>query len=430
MSDEQATSAPSLVSSWDVLIALVLAAVAAAGVCLASRGLDELLVRGENHDVWFEGDCARVFENITDARSVQSRAAVHPLFTLSVYPPVALLRAVGLEPIVAVRVIRALTAAACLALFYALLRTIGCRRLDSILLSLLAASSAGAMFWFSVPETYPVGLLTILLALALVALSETRRLSSVWDVVVNVAAAGVTITNWMVGLSATFVRWPVRRAMLSVITAAGAVLVLMAVQHVLFPSAAWLPVSLEERSYVLHPDAGGPMRVVPAFVFHSMVMPAIETTARYGDGSRAVMTVQNALPGSAGAWGWAAVALWAVLLGCGVYGMCTCRRQRRLRLVLSLTILGQLGLHLLYGLETFTYACHYEPLLVLVAAFAVLTPVRRVALVLAVVLLVCVAINNVSQFRRACVIVESTESASTSIACAVDRQPDAEACWD
>ena len=420
MSEEQTTSvldsaAARRSSPGDWLIALALAVLAAAAVWFAACGLDELLVRGENHDIWFEGDCARVFENITDAKSVQSRAAVHPVFTLCMYLPVAVLRWAGLEPIVAVRVMRALTAAACLAVFYGLLRAMRCRRVDGVLLSLLAASSAGAMFWFAVPETYPAGLLTILLALGLAALSETRRLAPAWDVVVNVATASVTITNWMVGLLATVVRWPAKRALLLIVASAVGVLFLMAVQHAFFPSAAWLPVSPEERSYVLHPDAGGPARVAPAFVFHSMVMPAIETTVRYGEGSRPVMSVQHSMPGSASAWGRIGVVLWAVLLGCGVYGMIVCRGHRRLRLVLVLAIAGQLGLHLLYGLETFTYACHFGPLLIVVAAFATLTPVRRVALVLVAALLVCAVVNNTAQFRRAAssveAVVTSTESA-------------------
>ena len=399
----------------DVGIILLLAAATGGAAFWGSCGLDALLVRGESGDVWFEADCPRVFQNATDRASVQSRSAVHPLFALCTYPLIAALSWVGgLEPIVALRVLRSLTAAACIAALYGLLRVIECRRLDSVLFSVLAGTSAGAMFWFVVPVLYPAGLLTILLALGLVGLGEGRRLSPVWDVLVNVATLAFTITNWMAGLLATLLRWPLRHALGIVLATVCSAVVLMSVQHQLFPSAALLPVSIEEGRYILPPEAGGPGRVFLSFTFHALVMPAIGTVARHAGAIGPIMTVQHSWPASAGLWSVLATVLWMVLLGLGVYGVCVCRRHRRLRIVLGLTIAGQLLLHLLYGLETFLYACHFGPLLVLVAAFATLLPIRRLVIALTIGLIVCAGVNNVRQLARARTFVQQRADARPS----------------
>ncbi|MFH1748953.1 MAG: DUF6080 domain-containing protein [Planctomycetota bacterium] len=383
----------------DVALVVVLGIAAAIGSYWGSVGLDELLVLGTNADVWFEADCPRVFENLTDPLSVQSRAAVHPLSTLCLYPPTWLLRQVcGFEPIVALRCLRSLIVTACVVAFYVLLRILGLRRIDSLLATILVGVSAAGMFWFVVPETYPPGLLTILLAIGLTAFSQSRRVGPVWDVLVNLATLSFTITNWMAGLAATLVCRPWRRALVLLLIASCLLLALMAVQHEFFPSAARWPVSSEETTYLLHADAGGPSRAALSFLSHSMVMPAIETVPRYG---REVLSVQHAWPGSSGAWGIAAVLLWAVLLVVGIYGCCTSGRYSRVRLVLGLTIAGQLVLHMFYGLETFLYCGHFAPLLVLLVAFGLLSPACRVVRILMVALIVCAAVNNAGQFAKA-----------------------------
>jgi hypothetical protein len=58
-------------------------------------------------------------------------------------------------------------------------------------------------------------------------------------------------------------------------------------------------------------------------------------------------------------------------------------------------------LHVFYGPESFLYSGHWLPLLIVVAAFATLGPARRMALALVALLMVCAAVNNVSEFERA-----------------------------
>jgi len=87
-----------------------------------------------------------------------------------------------LEPITAVRIVIAAVALVQLAVH--LLRLIGCRQFDAALFSILAATSAAAMFWFVIPETYSFGSLSILLALGLTALAhiiESCRPCGMWS---------------------------------------------------------------------------------------------------------------------------------------------------------------------------------------------------------------------------------------------------------
>jgi hypothetical protein len=383
-------------------VALLLAIGAFVGCWFGSLCVDGLLVDAGVADVWFEGDCPRVFDNLTDPHSVHARSAVHPLLALLVYPPVAALRAAGSEPLVAARLVRAVIAGVCLALLYGLLRGGGWRRLDAALFSLLGACSAGAMFWFAVPETYPFGLLSMLLALALLTREGPRWRLPVWDVAALLLTFAFTITNVLAGLVVTACRWPWRRAVGIVLIAGGMGMMLLAWQQQVFPSTVVVPFSWEETEYVLHADAGGPGRVLVAFLSHSMVMPALGTVPRYEKGARAVLSVQHSWPGTGTPFGAVAIALWVVLLGLGIWGAVTTRECRRLRVALGIVLGGQLVLHLLYGLETFTYAAHYGPLLVVLAAWSVRTRWRRAALVLAAGLLVSAAVNNVWQFARAC----------------------------
>jgi hypothetical protein len=77
------------------------------------------------------------------------------------------------------------------------------------------------------------------------------------------------------------------------------------------------------------------------------------------------------------------------------------KQHPKFRLVLGLTLLGQLGLHILYGNETFLYALHFAPLLILLAALSTLTRARLLGLLLAVMLLLTAGIDNSEQFQQA-----------------------------
>ncbi len=93
--------------------------------------------------------------------------------------------------------------------------------------------------------------------------------------------------------------------------------------------------------------------------------------------------------------------IWIILLGLGLWALFGRKPRSRFGTVLALTLLGQFGLHLLYGDEAFLYALHFGPLLVVLAALSTLTRARLMALVLAGALTLVAGANNVSKFRQA-----------------------------
>ena len=113
------------------------------------------------------------------------------------------------------------------------------------------------------------------------------------------------------------------------------------------------------------------------------------------------LNIQRAPVGSGSRWGALAVGLWIALLALGLRGALGARPQRPFVLILGVTIIAQFVLHLVFGRETFLYALHFAPLLVIVAAFGTLTSQRRLVRILAAALVVCAGINNLRQFDRA-----------------------------
>jgi hypothetical protein len=387
----------------DVVIVFVLAVGAAFASYQGAQAVDPVIVNENAWDAWFNSDVPRVYAEMVFRGASHWRINAHPLFPLITFPLVFILRAgLHLEPISAVRMVIAGVASLWISTLFLILRLVGCRRLDALLFSILASVSASAMFWFVIPETFSFGSLTILLALLVVAISQRRRLSQLWYVLVSALTLSFTITNWMAGIFATFVdhRW--KRSLRITAMALLAVVMLWGVQKVAFPDIPYVPfatIDLKwERKYVFRKDSGGPLQAVRSFVFHSMVCPAIEV--RPNDPRLFMMVTQHSSPGTASTWGTIAVGLWAALLGLGLWGVLSMRQHRHLRLVLGLTLIGQLVLHVVYGQETFLYSLHFGPLLVLLAAFGTQTRARPAALVLAGVLILSAGLNNGMQFDK------------------------------
>jgi len=384
----------------ELLLVVALGAAAGAGSLQGTRHLGPAVIDPHYEDFWFEADTADFVPMMTDREGRHGETRVHPLLSLWVYPPVKALRLVfGLAPFEAVDLFLAWSAALWAGALFAVLRLIGCRRLDATVFTLLAIHSAAATFWFVVPESYPVGSLTLVIALGVSALAQHRPLAPVWYVITSAMTLSGTVTNWMAGIFATCARFPWRRALQLTVNAFCLVVVLWGVEKAMFPSAGFFLENPRKGKFIFHERAGGPGQIIPSFAFHSMVMPAI-VDRPFKTGQPRLVT-QPSAPGSASPWGAAAVWLWALLLGLGAWGACSTRTHVQFRRVLGLTLLGQLGLHLVYGDETFLYSLHFLPLLVMLAAYGALTRARPLVLGLAVALTVCARINNQAQFHDA-----------------------------
>ncbi len=370
-----------------------------------AQSIAPILFENPSWDVWFESDLPRSFANTIARSSNHYRTSVHPIFSLIAFPPTYILYQLLGDAVTAVRIIIALVASIWISILFCLLRLFGCRRLEAILFSLIGIFSAAAIFWFSVPETYSFGSVSILLPLVVVAIGEYRQLSPWWYLLVSALSLSITTTNWMAGILATWVNHRWQQALQITVNTFCFVVGLWFLQYLIFPSSEFFLKIQSEKNYVFNEGSVSPWNVIQSFIAHTMVMPAIEIidkTARPGFATPGIqMVTQLSLPGSASLWGKGAVILWAALLGLGIWGFLAMRQHPKLRLVLGLTILGQLVLHLLYGEETFLYSLHFAPLLVILASCSTLTRARPLALVLASLLLVCIGINNISEFNRA-----------------------------
>jgi len=397
-----------LLACWrDVTVAAVLGVSAAGASYWGAHFVPSAIVDACYFDVWFNGDHPTVYSGMIN-RYTSHRSEFHPLFSLMTTPFVyALKLGLHIQPLTAVQTLMAGAAALWSSGIYCVLRVMGCWRLDAGVSTLLAMSSAASMFWFVVPETWPFGSLSILFALGLVAVGEYRRIAPGWYVVMSAMSLGTTVTNWMAGILVAAVKNSWKDAFQITCNAFCLVMVLWCVEKMWFPDTKLFltPERTEVTRHINTVAAGGPWQVAKVFVFHSMVMPEIQghVFAFSKQPSRTVklMSVQASKAGSGSVWGAVAVVLWGVFLGTGVWGLITVEGHLGLRVAVSLMLIGQLALHLLYGDETFLYALHWVPLFVIVGGFGALESPRPAWLVMTGLLLVSTAVNNGLKFSQA-----------------------------
>jgi hypothetical protein len=406
----------------DALIGVILCVFAAHSCFKISQRIDSVIFDFTTLNIWFDADVPRNFIDMNTRDSEFYTSHRHPLLPLLEYPPVyTLKKAFGLDPVTAVHITLAAVAGLWVAGFFAVLRFIGCRRLDALLFSLLGTTSAAAMFWFVVPETPLFASVTILFALGVVAMAQRRPLPALWYVIASAATLSVTVTDWMFGIFAAFVNHPWRRWLQITLNALCVVVLFWVIQKYLFPNAVFFfgrsDVDLPET------ESGGPLFVLGSFLFHGIVMPAIKTTHWWFQPNLAVMTVQPSFPGSASIWSGVAALAWIVLLGLGLWALWTMTGLRKFRLFLGLSLAGQLALHLLYARETFLYSLHFAPLLIVLASLTTFTRVRSLGLVVAAVVAFFGGINNTLQLGKAIAFVRNEESESYRLQAAVRERP-------
>jgi hypothetical protein len=384
----------------DILLALLLASGMAFESHRDSGLIMPFIVTERTDDTFFQSDISRTYVNMTQRLSDQYRTSVHPLFPLVAFSTVDLLHHTFHSDYPhAVRAVLSGIAAAWIIALFALLRLIGCRRFDSLLFSVVAAMSASSVFWFAVPETYPLGSLSILLALIAVAVTRYWMPPAWVYVIMSALTLSITITNWAAGLIATFMVNRRQKALLITLGALVLVMGLWRVEKAIFPTAGKPFDVYEERNYVRRTMSNA-LISVKAELFHSIVIPAVTVNDIYHWHRAPLMSVQRSEPGSTGPCGKIAITAWAILLLLGLAGLFLVRGNIPFRIALGLILLSQMGLHILYGEETFLYGLHFAPLLVVLAALATLTRLRVAALVCAAVVAVSAGMNNFVQFKQ------------------------------
>lgn len=390
----------------DGLVILILAITIAIASYGGSQQIpDAIFTDFYAQDTWFGSDIPTVFGNMTSVQSDFGRNNKHPLFPLLVLPPILIIaKLFHLELIEAVRLVIPAVAAVWIGLLFGLFRLIGGSRLEATLLSLVGGSSAAAIFWFTVPESFSFGSVTILLALVLTALSQYRAFAPGWYVAVGALSVSITITNWMAGLLATIVNYRWKKALQITLVTFVIVNALWVLQRSIFRNAGY-PFSLKtfigEKKFMSGPQDGSALNAIASFFYQTLVMPAVQLSDSAIRPGWAKPVVNPLALGSGSLWGLIAVLAWTALFALGVWGFFSTKKHPKLRIVLGLTFLGQLAMHSVYGTgETFIYALHFAPLLLAVAGFSYLTRLRSLAVLLAVLLVVSAGINNRAQFNQ------------------------------
>lgn len=358
------------------------------------------------YDFWFQSDPPAIFDTTNKRKSgFHMRNNTHPFFSLVVYPLTYVLKqGFGLDAVTSLRLITACVAFLWILSFFILLRMLKCRMLDVVFLSFLMMTSSAAMFWFVLPETFSFGSLSILWALIALVLAQQYSFSVSWYILINFVTFAFVITNWMAGILVTMVQHPFKKAAQILANSVCVFTLLWGIVKLIFPETDFFLDFHSEVEFINPRESGGPLIVARSFFYHTLIMPIIEPVGNYhfsGTYWALILSVQNSLPGSAGYWGLAAAIVWTGLLLIGLWALFSLKEHGKLRFVLGCLLIGQLGMHFVYGEETFLYSLHFVVLLILLVALGFLTKLRPVAISLVFILIPCVFINNVAQFQTA-----------------------------
>ncbi|WP_020180203.1 hypothetical protein [Methylopila sp. M107] len=395
----------------DLALALFWSAAAILISAVAFQALGSSFDTMAGMNVWFQGDTPRVMENMTDPASNHYRTAVHPISSILTTPLVLAIAKLGLSAATAAKTLIALAGAANAALMFFTLRHLRLPRLAACVFVALFLSSAAYLHWHACVELGPFGSLTI--TAALYALVRGRALGVFWWVLISAASLGVTVTNWSAGLAATILRWPLARTILISTFALVTVVVLATVQGETFRNTGfflnykfaekeiqWTQIAMEREGKA----SWSPAQNLYAMYVTTIVAPRPQLKTV---GDMTLVTNQTPALGELSPIGKAAIAAWLALLGCGIYAAFRERSVRTVAIGVGLMLLAQTALHSIYGDVTFLYAPHFLPMLVVLAALSWFTPARRLALGLALVVVVLGAVNNAWQFSTAADLMES-----------------------
>lgn len=352
-------------------------------------------------DLWFDSDSPKVYRAMSQPaggrlegvrkRRPGFRSHVHPLFRSLVGAPTQALRSVlGLSELAAVRGLLAASATVWILGIYLVLRWITERPLDAFLCSLLALAGSAPIFWFATADTYAFGAISVVVVFLAAAYGAGSRARERWFVLAGALSLGVTVTNWMFGIAAAFGRFDWRRATQICANSLLVAVLAWSAQKVFYPDSLFFLQrhaggGLDERAFVLRPEAGGLGSHARAFLFHSTVAPELTEVAykEWNDRHPRLSFQHSALVSGRSTPSLIALVLWSALLLAGARGLArpSGESPRSFRVLLVTGLAGQFVLHAIYGIEAFLYSLHFQPLLILIVAYGVRTRFRPAVLV-------------------------------------------------
>jgi hypothetical protein len=395
--------AASPASPWrltDTALAMLLALLGGLGLSLIVRSHGDALAMRSIGGRWFQSDGWRVFDDMVSLAASHHRNSVRPLFSLLSLPGTALLRqGFGLSAMEAIWAFNGLVLALWSAAIYATARLIGVGRGAAFGLAATSLSSAAALFWFTVPETYGLSSLALALALWLAAWAGARRTTTPPVLAQTASAlmlAGTLVTSlaWVPLMAWAFqgLRAGARWAAIGV----GLFVLAWGAQKLLLPGPAGLVTGTAKREmqFVLHKDQGGPLCALAGEVLSPLVMPPVwETSDQEPSGKR--VSAQCSMPWhSTQPLAWVSALLWLAALTAGAEVLLRGGLRSPFDRFLAVAVCSQLGVHLLYGEETFLYALNFVPLWLALVARGLVGPRRRLVSGIVMALPLLLAAHN------------------------------------
>ena len=349
-------------------------------------------------NTWFQSDGLRVFRDMTKFDADHYRDGVHPLFSIFSIPITnSISYILNLSSLQSVNFYNAILFAISSSILYIVVRSIGCNVLDSLMLVTLFVTSAASIFWFTIPETYPLGCVSIICCLLVLAKNPKR---DCYFIGAGVLSLGVTVTNWSAALIASAAsRSPRRFVIISIIS-----LVLVAcgslVARAVFPHPGYpfflLKGLLWEKEYVGHSYSGSAMDRLGGEFISPLIAPTLAQP------TSTMLSFQATIPQTVlGGDLPYIIALGALLVILVAAVLEIIKHPDRFSISLCAILSGQAILHLFYGEETFLYALHFAPLLVVVCAHAFRTSANAVTRAAMIILIISGTYNNVGRFFNA-----------------------------
>lgn len=387
----------------EILIVSIIAVLAAGiSMSLSARLAPALYAE---FDLYFGADINRVYDYMGgQGQIVQYRSTVHPVFTFLFFPPTRGLIGVGFSPEQAVRIVVALGAGTTTAILYITGRLIGLLRLDCLLLCAMFIASAGFVFWWSVPETFSFGGMSIALSFLVALLPSASIL--VWSLT-GALALSITTTNWAAPLIGSFLRLGWRKMLRVALISFGLVVILSIWQRAYLPTSRFffMPGALTgELAYVpmvseVSPSIGLGSNLA-SFWLAPWVMPAsalIESASPLNDTVKvpSIRPVHFAY----GLPGWLAL---GGVLAVAVAAVDAMRRHAGLRALASvagLFLVFQFLLHMVYGDEPFLYTAHFMPAFMIILATGFLGRLALICRIGAIVFIVLGGATNFMAFN-------------------------------
>lgn len=340
------------------------------GLSLSLSGLLPALLHSKLN-LWYSADIPRVIADLTDPAADHQRTHLHPLVVLLSLPFTQPLLWLGASRSQAAQLLVSASGGLTGLALYAIARRLQLGVGEALLLVAAFTASAAFQFWWSIPETFPLGALSLTPALLLLSRGQHRPLS--W-VIASAASLAITVPNWLMGLLATTFSQRRRAAVRITATALAVVALLAVLQRQLWPSSSlfFLPAGVgAEQRYLSRPSleragnflfvtavAATPTSIAVAPVdLHDQPIAGPTLTGVHSGSPITLLQPLRLLAASS----------WLLLLLIGLRAWWA-GSQRQLGLTALLFLLAQFGLHLVYGEEPFLYAAHFVlPMLVLVA---------------------------------------------------------------